>query len=95
MFLNSNILGFQNLFPCQASDLVVKDSENEAVWNSWVGWVGHLLINLTRDWSNLFPQDSSEDNEVCPCFGIAAETFGMHLSEHIRLINVTLHHLKY
>ena len=41
MFLNSNILGFQNLFPCQASDLVVKDSENEAVWNSWVGWVGY------------------------------------------------------
>ena len=61
VFLNSYILGFQNLFPCQASDLVVKDSENEAVvWISWVGWVGHLLINLTRNWSNLFPQDSGE-----------------------------------
>lgn len=61
MFLSSDILGFQKPFPSQASDLVVKDSENEAVvWNSWVGWVGYLLINLSGDWSNLFLQSSSE-----------------------------------
>lgn len=39
---SSDILGFQNPFPNQAHDLVVKDSENGAgaiVWNrGWGGW---------------------------------------------------------
>lgn len=45
---SSDILGFQNLFPSWARDLVAKDSEKRAVvWNPWVGRVGHVLINLT------------------------------------------------